>query len=182
MWYTFILMFMAGGNRSFIRKPSLRTAGVALLATVFLACTGCQSTRGIDVTTLVFNEDGSVTSVVVEDFEADYYDVEELKAQVEEEAGAYNLRQGEDRVKISECKANKGTVRLVMEYMAPEDYAAFNRVVLQVAGNTVTVSEPVHVRTVKKIASVSDGVEILSDREAGVGEDAALPAMITTED
>lgn len=159
-----------------------RAGIIALLCVVLSATAGCGSVRAIDVTTIVLNDDGSVTSVVVEDFEADYYDVEELKAQVEDEAGAYNLRQGEDRVKISECKADKGTVRLVMEYMAPEDYAAFNRVVLQVEGNQVTVSEPVHVRTVKKIASASDGVELIGEKEAFIGEAVVLPATITTEE
>ncbi|MBQ9513257.1 MAG: hypothetical protein IJR58_08695 [Lachnospiraceae bacterium] len=166
-----------------MNRKKMARAGITALLCVFLSATaGCGSVSAIDVTTIVLNDDGSVTSVVVEDFEADYYDVEELKAQVEEEAGAYNLRQGEDRVKLSECKADKGTVRLVMEYMAPEDYAAFNRVVLQVEGNQVTVSESVHVRTAKKIASASDGVELIGEKEAFIGEAAVLPAMITMEE
>lgn len=156
---------------------------VALFAAVFLACPGCAgSVRGIDDTTIVFKEDGSLTSVVVEEFSAEYYDVEELKTQVEEEAAAYNMRAGEERIKITECRKEDDAVRLVMEYMAPEDYAAFNRVVLLLEGNTLTLSETLHVRTVKKITSVSEGVEQIKDKEAVVGEAAVLPATITTEE
>ena len=156
---------------------------LALVVAVFLACPGCGSgVRGIDVTTIVFKEDGSLTSVVVEDFSAEYYDIDELKAQVEEEASSYNTRAGEERITITECEKDDDVVRLVMEYMAPEDYAAFNRVVLQAESNTITVSERVHVRTVKKITDVSEGVEQIKDKEASIGEAAVLPATITTEE
>ena len=160
----------------------VRTGITAVLCVLLLATAGCGSAGGIDVTTLILKEDGSLTSVVVEEFSAEYYDVEELKTQVEEEAAAYNKRAGEERIKITECKAEGGTVRLVMEYMDAGDYAEFNRVILRVEGNSVTVSEPVHVRTAKKIASASDGVELIGEKEAFIGEAAVLPAMITMEE
>ena len=154
------------------------------VAALFVLSACGDHTRGIDVTTIVLHEDGSLTHVVVEDFSADYYDIEALKQLVDEEVSSYNTRLAEDRVKVSECRKDGDNVRLVMTYAAPEDYAAFNSVVFSYEkdGAEITVSEPLQVRTVKKITEVSDGVEILSDRIASVGDDAVLPATIKTEE
>ena len=161
----------------------LRVLTICVAALFVLSACG-NNTRGIDVTTIVLHEDGTLTHVVVEDFSADYYDLDALKQLVEEEVSAYNTRLAEDRVKVSECKKNGDNVRLVMTYAAAEDYAAFNNVVFSYEkdGTEITVSEPLQVRTVKKITEVSDGVEIVSDRQASVGEDASFPATIKTEE
>lgn len=67
---------------------SVFAAGVCLLL-----LTGCGGTRmpdTIDKTTLSVEEEGKVTAYLVESFDKEYYNVEELKTMAVEEAAAYN--------------------------------------------------------------------------------------------
>ena len=167
-----------------VRKRIKRTV-VFLLSTVFFMLCGCGPTmQGITATTLILHEDGAITQVVVESFDREYYDFDEMKEEITQEVSSYNSRQGEDRIRITECKKQESNVRLVMEYAADADYVAFNRVEFSYApaDGQVIVSEPVHVRTVRAIDSVSEGVEILSDREVKIDEAVRLPATITTKE
>lgn len=67
---------------------SVLAAGICLL--LLTGCGGTQMPDTIEKTTLSVDEEGIVTAYLVESFDKEYYDVEELKTMAVEEAAAYN--------------------------------------------------------------------------------------------
>lgn len=74
------------------------------------------------------DEDGVVTEIIQEKLDAAYYNEAELQTMIDQEVADYNAQHGTDSVKVKTYEAAEGAVKLVMEYSAPEHYAAFNNV------------------------------------------------------
>lgn len=74
------------------------------------------------------DEDGVITEIIQEKLDAAYYDAAELQSMIDREVAEYNSQYGADAVKVDTYEAAEGAVKLVMEYAAPEHYAAFNNV------------------------------------------------------
>lgn len=67
---------------------SVLAAGICLL--LLTGCGGTQMPDTIEETTLSVDEEGKITAYLVESFDKEYYDAEELKTMAVEEAAAYN--------------------------------------------------------------------------------------------
>ncbi len=78
-----------------------------------------------DVTRLQLKKNGEVVHTIVEDFSESYYDLEELKNEIQTQADAYNA--GTEKVKLNSAELEDGRVRVVMTFQKPEDYAGFYR-------------------------------------------------------
>lgn len=63
-------------------------AGLCLAVLIGLA--GCGSEAAVTEDTLTFEKDNTVSFTIVQDFSADYYDLEELKEMAQEEIDAYD--------------------------------------------------------------------------------------------
>lgn len=88
--------------------------------------TGCEQepseplTYDLDQTGLLFQQDGSVTEVVVDAFEAEYYDVDELKSLIEDEVSEI------DAITVSAVeKLNENQVRLQINYATGDAFSAY---------------------------------------------------------
>lgn len=113
-------------------------AAVIAAAAAVLAC-GCSRKNTVyepdtAESSLYLTSEGTVTSVDVETYEADYYDAAELKASVEEALsffnGAHAGKKAEDGSEIAaatllECDLKDGTALLSIRFMDPASYLEF---------------------------------------------------------
>ncbi len=94
--------------------------------TVLLA--GCGSGGSAESeTTLEFKKNGQVVHTIVEDFSADYYDLDELETDVKSQIEEYNTRVGSDRISLDSSELEDGTLTMVMTFQGAEDYSSFYR-------------------------------------------------------
>lgn len=90
---------------------------------LLLLC-GCLKEPDSSLTTL--EKDGTVTSVLVESFDASYYDEEELKQMILEESADYNRTTGKSAVSVEKVSVEDGIANVKMTYESAADFAAFN--------------------------------------------------------
>lgn len=113
------------------RKSGVFLACLILFCQVFVlaGCMGRSSAQ--KVTGIAVNKEGRITATIVEPFDKDYYTVDGLKTQIEEEiasyenAGAITLETAEEVTVENEGQAVK-SVCVVIEYATGEDYRKFN--------------------------------------------------------
>ncbi len=135
-------------------------AGMCILLASCLYSCGEPEWTGKDVTstTLGINTDGSVLEVVVEDFDKDYYDLDELKQTIEEDIADYN-GDADDKdapIKLLDVVMDGSNVRTRTTYAETNDYGKFTR-------------EPLYYGTVRQ--SGFSGFEMPSVLDSGGGED-----------
>lgn len=91
---------------------------------------GCGTTIDSETSVVCVEENGSIISLDVEQFEQDYYDAEELKSYVNDAVSAYTKENGMGTVKVEELTVEGETARLQMKYKTALDYSAFNDIEL----------------------------------------------------
>ena len=108
------------------------------LCVLILACTTCfvacgnqekdnGSAAGTDFTTVIsVNKDGSVESKIVEEFSQEHYDIEELKAMIENSISEYMQSAFGSEIKLKSCKKTDDDVTVEMEYSDYKAYSEFN--------------------------------------------------------
>ncbi|MCR4903782.1 MAG: hypothetical protein K6A23_13050 [Butyrivibrio sp.] len=111
----------------FTRKN--RSAIALMLIVVFL--TGCGfSPEKAENSTIRILEDGSITQIIIEDFEADSYDIDELKKMADSEVTAFNIANGEGSAKIQSIEQEDENVRAIMNFISDDIYTEFTEEVL----------------------------------------------------
>ena len=81
----------------------------------------------ITVNTLVVNDEGTIQSAIVETFDKDYYDVEELEEFVKDDLDSFNEK-NDTKISFVEAKVKKDKVVIVFDYKSIEEYSAYNEV------------------------------------------------------
>ncbi len=111
-------------GESIFRKTLLMTA-VASLA--LLTMTGCGG-RGAELTAITIDKDGHVSNVIYEEFNKDYYDVEELSDMASKEVSEYNTEYISPKIALDGVESvGDGTrVRVSMKYDSAADFSNFN--------------------------------------------------------
>lgn len=71
-------------------------------------------------------KDGSITEIIQDSLDADYYDSSELENMITSGVKEYNSQNGEDSIVVKDFAAENGKVNLTMEYASAKDYAQFN--------------------------------------------------------
>lgn len=108
-------------------KKSLHFCLILLTA---LLLTGCQDKFEPTESTIYITSKGAVRSALMESFDKEYYQLDELSEDVEKEVKAYCLDVNEEAVTVESLTMEGDEVRLFMNYQTVEDYAAFNKVLL----------------------------------------------------
>lgn len=100
---------------------------------------GCGGVADADTTSVIIDKKGAVTQVIVEDFNQPYYNVDELKSEIEQKAGQYNASSGNEKAIVldSLSVSDQGVVKVTLEFAGWQDYTGFNEKLLFVG----TVSE-----------------------------------------
>ncbi|MCD7835928.1 MAG: hypothetical protein LUG83_04660 [Lachnospiraceae bacterium] len=102
------------------------------LIIVVFALSACGQTKFPDVVeqdTIVVNDDGSITSYLVRDFDKDYYELSELTVMAREEASEYNKQNGADSVTaraVELMEDGNPRVRVVYDYTSYIHYNGIN--------------------------------------------------------
>jgi len=107
-----------------MKKITIEKLLIAGLALILL--TGCGTTAKKDTQGLTLNEDGSIKSVIVEEFDESLYSVAELQTMMNNEISEYNQMVGAGRITAEDAVVEEGNVKVVINYSRGEDYVAFN--------------------------------------------------------
>jgi len=105
---------------------------VCVLMLASLAITGCGKSSDItesEITAVYVGKDGNVINTIVEDFSASYYDVNEMKTEIEEEVSSYNSAKGQDLITLQDAVMEDTNVRVTMTYKNAATYSDFNSVI-----------------------------------------------------
>jgi len=87
------------------------------------------SSEEVKVNTIVLKEDGTVQAATVEEFNKDYYSVEELNNFITREINEFNQSVGtENAITMDSLEKQDNNVVLILTYQNLDTYAAFNKV------------------------------------------------------
>ncbi len=97
------------------------------LAVVMLAASlaGCGNTLDVDETTLVVNEDLTITQAIVEEFDEEVYDSGDLETYINNAVDESVAKYGEEAVVLDSYKIKDGTAKVQMTFDNWETYMSF---------------------------------------------------------
>jgi len=101
-----------------------------LLGAALVFLVGCNSIEDAKSSTIYVNPKGKVTSVIVEDFQKEYYDEKELKESINTAIDSYNQQHNSKAVTLKKLTVKKETAKAVLTYDSCDDYCAFNDTIL----------------------------------------------------
>ena len=117
-----------GDLRSALRVER-KVAALAVMSFTILGMTACgKETAG--VSSVSIDKDGKVTSVLYEEFDKDYYSLDELTNMAEDEISRYNAEYETPRITLSDAHIleDESVVELTMNFESASDYSYYNQV------------------------------------------------------
>ena len=117
-------------KKRLLRRLTILVLLAAVITGVVLLLRGCQTreVRTITRSTVELRRNGSLIVTSIEPFERDYYDEKELKDQIDEALGMYNLNG--KRIELNRFDVDGKNAFLQLTYHSSEDYRAFNDTLL----------------------------------------------------
>lgn len=143
-------------------------AALVLAAVLFLA--GCGFKFDPAITCLYVQKDGTVTQAIVESFEKDFFDVDELKSMTEREIGAYNSRYGEEKIKVSRLEVEDETLYHVMDFADADVYSDYSEEFCYVGtvGEALDEGFPFSMDFKDRMYNMFTTAEVTEDKDADV--------------
>ncbi len=105
-----------------------KAAFLPLLAVPLCVLTSCGGTA-VTENTVELKKGGKVVEYIVEDFEASYYDADEMKSFIDSQVEAY-LEEHDGTIKVSKDKVEDGVAYVTITYESADTYADFTGTVL----------------------------------------------------
>jgi len=99
-----------------------------ILAVCTMILSGCSMKFSAEENAVYVNKDGEIVSAIVESFDKDYYDAEELQDMLEQSVIEYNAENGKNSIKVDSFKLDNGVLKVIMNYLTWADYSNFNEV------------------------------------------------------
>lgn len=100
-----------------------------VLLFVLLMCSACGNkdlqADSVEENTLLIKKDGSVQAAILEEFDKEYYDIEEAKKFIEDAIEEYNEEKGKECVKFNDIKESpfeKNKICLIVTYESMDTY------------------------------------------------------------
>ena len=117
-----------GDFKSIFRIKRISAAALVMSFTI-LGLTACGK-ETVGVSTVSVDKTGKVSSVLYENFDKDYYSLDELKAMADEEISGYNSEYDEPRITLSDLQIfeEESVVKLSMDFESASDYSYYNQV------------------------------------------------------
>lgn len=100
---------------------SLKRIMIAVTLGAVCCLVGCNTGKEKEITSLTLQEDGSIVHTIVESFDRNYYDADELSAMANQKIGDY-----EGTVVCESVETKDDKVIVKMTYGTGEDYTGFN--------------------------------------------------------
>lgn len=100
-----------------------------------IGMTGCTkeelilTAEAIDSDTILAKVNGEIQAATIEEFDKDYYNLNELTEFVTAEIDAYNLSSGGTNVTMNELQRKDNNVVMIISYSGMKHYAEFNKVI-----------------------------------------------------
>ncbi|MCR5101799.1 MAG: hypothetical protein K6B41_10635 [Butyrivibrio sp.] len=111
-------------------KKTVKTIITAMLFCFLLVGCGTFNPADAEVSTISIDKEENITSVVVDSFEQDYYDLEELRTMINSEISSFNIEYGEGCASLEDLTQEDGQVKMVMKYSSASNYSHFNQIAL----------------------------------------------------
>lgn len=113
------------------RSIKIRKAMLLMACMCLIGLTACGERTdddfdGAAMTTISVKKDGSISSKIVEDFGASYYDAEALKSMIETEIADYKAADGTAQITLRSCEVEAGKTNVLMEFNDHDTYAGYN--------------------------------------------------------
>ena len=106
-----------------------KAVSLCLLMCGLLLFSGCSG--GVpDQDTISVDKRGRETSTIVEDFDKDFYDADELEAEIEEELADYNRNFAADHIRIESFEVKDGVATLQLVFDESQYYADYTGMTL----------------------------------------------------
>ena len=96
---------------------------------VCIACLlcACQKETDVDTNTVIIDKKGQITEAIVEEFNQPYYDLDELKSNIEGQIASYNTQSGsEETVTLDKIELTDQTVHVNITFADHNAYTGFN--------------------------------------------------------
>ena len=104
----------------------MKTKIVLLCISVAILLGGClEKEDDYAETTLKLQKRGHVSESIVENFDKDYYNLEELKGEFTQMIGAYNDSIGSEEIKLKKIELKDSLVYVDIDFNGPSDYESF---------------------------------------------------------
>ncbi|MBP3459009.1 MAG: hypothetical protein J6K58_07355 [Lachnospiraceae bacterium] len=89
---------------------------------------GCAFGEDVDTTTIIVDKKGTVVESIVEDFDKDYYNADDLEGMITKEIQDYNSTAGGEKVKLDsfELTEDGKQVKVKIQYGSADDYKQMN--------------------------------------------------------
>lgn len=106
-----------------------------ILVLGLIGMTGCTKEEliltadAIDSDTILAKNNGEIQAATVEEFDKDYYNLNELTEFVTAEIDSYNLSSGGANVTMNELQRKDNNVVMIISYSGMKHYAEFNKVI-----------------------------------------------------
>ena len=92
-----------------------------------VACTnGNATTEEKKMNSLSVFEDGSVKSVIIEDFSESYYNVDDLTKMILDTIAVYQKEDPDSSIELEACELMETQVKVVMKFNSAEAYSGYN--------------------------------------------------------
>lgn len=87
----------------------------------------CQKETDVDTNTVIIDKKGQITEAIVEEFDQPYYDLDELKSNIEGQVASYNTQSGnEEAVSLDKIELTEQTVHVNITFADYNAYTGFN--------------------------------------------------------
>ena len=107
-----------------------KSISLCLLLAGTILLTGCSQKFEPTQSTIFVTSKGTVKSAIMESFEEEYYNFEELKNDVEKMVQDYCKETSENAIVVESFTEENDAVTLMMQYETVQDYNDFNDMVL----------------------------------------------------
>ncbi len=99
---------------------------IFILVFALLSLAGCSSEEeDFEETTIRVARKGKVTENIVEPFDKDYYDINELSVEFNDSVSKYNESIGSDEIRLKKIELSDSKVYVDLDFNGPSDYERF---------------------------------------------------------
>ena len=147
-----------------------------LLISMLSVLVGCAGSVPKE-STIAVDKKGKITDTIVEEFDKDYYDSEELQSEIESELAEYNKNFAADHVTLKKFEVKDGTATLQLVFDGSEYYEDYTEMTL-FNGTVADVQAEGYELTEELLGA--DGV--LTSLDALSGADGAKALVLETDE
>ena len=133
---------------------------------------GTSTEEGIS-NSISIKKDGSIESVIVEDFTESYYNVDDLKAMIQETIADYGKQDPNSEIVLETCEMVDQKVKVVLNYNNADAYSGYNNEILFV-GTVQEAYEKGYDLNMTLTGTDTEGAQIARQELLNMGENHIL--------